>query len=343
MWTRFWRVQTACIALTIACLPGSAHAQPQFVGFDTFPCCGANPVTALNDDGTVAVGIFASSAARSNVPSPFNLLTTDRSTANDVSANGAVVVGSRGIASPTNAYRWTQSGGFVNLIQPQQSIERSEATAVSSNGNVIVGLYRMSQLSPDAGAYHSVRWVAANAWFPESLGALPTTGLTDTRAVACDSSGSVIVGLSNSHGFRWLAEGPDGGPLMAPLPPLSGFDRSDPKAVSGDGRHIVGTCRRSLPSLTYRATRWFGEVGQDLGLPPGCSRSYATAMSENALLVGGSATLTSAGTGPSSVATIWTSTLGMVNLNTYLPSLGVNLGTWKLASITAISADGRTI
>ena len=40
---------------------------------------------------------------------------------------------------------------------------------------------------------------------------------------------------------------------------------------------------------------------------------------------------------------LWTSSLGMVDLNAYLPSLGINLTGWTLNSANAVSGDGRTV
>jgi uncharacterized membrane protein len=42
-------------------------------------------------------------------------------------------------------------------------------------------------------------------------------------------------------------------------------------------------------------------------------------------------------------AVMWTSTLGSVDLNTYLPTLGVNLTGWNLTDAYGISYDGSVI
>ena len=42
-------------------------------------------------------------------------------------------------------------------------------------------------------------------------------------------------------------------------------------------------------------------------------------------------------------AFLWTPSLGMVNLNEYLPTVGVNLDGWTLIEATGLSVDGRTI
>ena len=47
--------------------------------------------------------------------------------------------------------------------------------------------------------------------------------------------------------------------------------------------------------------------------------------------------------GSPDAAMLWTSSLGMVNLNTYLPSLGINLTGWTLSRANGVSGDGRTL
>jgi hypothetical protein len=42
-------------------------------------------------------------------------------------------------------------------------------------------------------------------------------------------------------------------------------------------------------------------------------------------------------------ASLWTSSLGVVDLNTYLPTLGVDLAGWTLGNANGVSADGLTI
>jgi len=42
-------------------------------------------------------------------------------------------------------------------------------------------------------------------------------------------------------------------------------------------------------------------------------------------------------------ANMWTSTLGLVDLNSYLPSIGISLMGWALTDAMGVSADGRTI
>jgi hypothetical protein len=42
-------------------------------------------------------------------------------------------------------------------------------------------------------------------------------------------------------------------------------------------------------------------------------------------------------------ALLWTAGIGLVDLNTYLPSLGIDLSGWVLVDAVGVSDDGRTI
>ena len=66
---------------------------------------------------------------------------SDDSVANDVSANGSVVVGQSTSFSPSNAeaWRWTAAAGMVGLGQLPGGVFGSSASDVSADGLVVVG------------------------------------------------------------------------------------------------------------------------------------------------------------------------------------------------------------
>ena len=76
---------------------------------------------------------------------------------------------------------------------------------------------------------------------------------------------------------------------------------------------------------------------QDLGTLPGGSSSNALGVSGDGLTVVGYDGPVAKG------AFLWTLSLGMVDLNTYLPTLGVDLTGWHLNQSTGVSADGTAI
>jgi hypothetical protein len=126
-------------------------------------------------------------------------------------------------------------------------------------------------------------------------------------------------------------------------------------AVNEAGTVIVG--HYTPPATIGRAYRWTfnglsgdAPLGLDLGTTPGpvpeTRRSLAQGVSEDGSKVVGYALRYDA-TVPASqypkVAFLWTEATGMVELNAYLPTVGVNLDGWDLRVANGISADGRVI
>lgn len=67
---------------------------------------------------------------------------TPRSSAQAVSADGSVVVGRGTGASPydSRAFRWTEAGGMVALVDPAGELLEAQAFDISADGSVIVGV-----------------------------------------------------------------------------------------------------------------------------------------------------------------------------------------------------------
>ena len=61
-------------------------------------------------------------------------------------------------------------------------------------------------------------------------------------------------------------------------------------------------------------------------------------MNADGSVVGGASTLPSGDR-----AFLWTAALGLVDLNTYLPTRGLDLTGWTLTDVRGISADGTVI
>jgi hypothetical protein len=107
--------------------------------------------------------------------------------------------------------------------------------------------------------------------------------------------------------------------------------------VSDDGLVIVGESECVTGTCAFRWTSVGGM--ENLGVAPGHSWSGAYGVSgDGAVVVGGGGDPTSG-----ALATLWTGSLGMVDLNTYLPTLGIDLTGWRLRYAQGISPDGRTI
>jgi probable HAF family extracellular repeat protein len=112
-------------------------------------------------------------------------------------------------------------------------------------------------------------------------------------------------------------------------------------ASNHDGSVIVGLVEVIGPLEShYQAFRWTNAGGAMwLGALPGHVNSFAGGVSADGSVVVGTS---SDELGTSVSAFLWTPALGMVDLNTHLPGLGISLF-GHLREARAVSANGRTI
>lgn len=158
------------------------------------------------------------------------------SIANGVSANGSVVVGYGDAKDPDpnfkfqvyQAFRWTQSTGFVGLGWIDAQNKASQAFGVSADGSVVVG----------SDSFQAFRWTQAEGMV--GIGKGP--GAYAARAIAISADNSTIIGFNaynaqndNNHAFRWRAA-----ESFVDLGILPGDSFSEARAVSSDGSIIVG-------------------------------------------------------------------------------------------------------
>ena len=220
---------------------------------------GATNASAVSSDGTVIVGHglisvtgeFRSEAFRwTRETGPVGLDDLPggsfSSSANDVSADGSVVVGVATTSAGDQAFRWTQSAGIQPLEEGDSpsGFDESQALAVSSDGTVIVGVGWNSD------GIMAFRWTEESGF--ERLGDL-AGGAVESVAYDVSADGSVIVGYSRSsqgiEAFRWTD---DLG--MVGLGDLEGGGfMSRARAVSADGSVIVGS---SESADGVEAFRW---------------------------------------------------------------------------------------
>jgi probable HAF family extracellular repeat protein len=239
------------------------------------------------------------------------------SSAYDVSADGAVVVGwAQNAAERYRAFRWTASGGMQNL--GMLGGDWSEAWGVSADGSVVVGWAENARWQRRA-----FRWQNG---VMQDLGTLPSGYWSWAWGVSAD--GSVVVGWAYDvagleRAFRWTASGG-----MQDLGTLPGGYRSAAYAVSADGSVVVGWAYNAAGD--YRAFRWTAAGGmQDLGtLGDCCSVAYGVS-ADGAVVVG------LAWNAPwGSRAFRWTASGGMQDLGT--------LGGVR-SEAYAVSADGSVV
>jgi probable HAF family extracellular repeat protein len=298
--------------------------------------------TGISDDGAAVVGTstvdidtfhafrWTSDAGMQDLGT---LSDEGQSDAFGLSGDGSVVVGVN--TSPSiveRAFHWTASGGMIDLGTLPKG-DRSWAYGISSDGSVVVGT------STENGLPHAFRWTAAEGM--QDIGTLPNGAWAAAGGVSGD--GAIVVGnalnvccgggLENLRAFRWTASGG-----MQSLGTLPGGRFSQEPSANADGSVIVGSANFAGPDIdAQHVFRWTSEGGmQDLGCPPGGYSCNAYDVSgDGSAIVGRSIT--------QGRALLWTAQLGMVDLNTYLSTLGLDLAGWELIEARAISADGSAI
>jgi probable HAF family extracellular repeat protein len=322
----------------VVCFAAAAAMGQSFSGLGFLPGCTNSSAAAVSADGSVVVGASSgpsgNRAFRWTSAGMVNLGTLPGGTysgAGGVSDDGSVVVGSSDGAAGTRAFRWT-SAGMVDLGLPLDGGGDGEAlnsygNAVSGDGLVVVGMSDPIN--------QGLRWSSAGGML--SLG---TLGGSYSIAYGASFDGSVIVGestVSDDNAFRWTLAGG-----MVSIGTLPGGTASHAFGVSADGGVIVGWSGTS-GFTGARAFRWVAGPGggtmTNLGVLPWRTASRAFGVSGDGLAVVGISGTIAAG----DHAILWTPQLGMVDLNTYLPALGISVSGWTLTAANAISADGRTI
>lgn len=226
---------------------------------------------------------------------------------------------------------------FQGLDDLPGIVFRSEATGVSADGSVVVGVGSSGDPVLFSTRLEAFRWTAVGGMV--ALGDLPG-GKFSSRANGVSADGSVVVGNSISgpgrEAFRWTAtEG------MVGLGDLPGggvggiFFRSDAFGVSADGLVVVGFGTSDLGREAFRWTDGGGMVALgDLPKGFGSLQSIAHGVSGDGSVVVGCGRCF----GDDHEGFRWTADGGMVGLgNLELPE-----GSFKITP-TAVSADGLVV
>lgn len=221
--------------------------------------------------------------------------------------------------------------------------QRSGATGVNGDGSTVVGWSEGG-----GGQNRAFRWTASGGM--ENLG---TLGDRSSGAVAISADGTKIGGnthngvFTTSRPFRWTAIGG-----MQDLGLLQGGSFASAFRMSADGSAITGFAdfHEVGGSREYGIFRWSESLGMEflgaLGLPfAERTETQPNAISASGEVIVGSALDAESGPGGFGryAAVYWTRATGLVDLNTYLPTLGLDLGGYTLRSADAISADGSII
>ena len=299
---------------------------------------------AISDNGSVVVGNTRSfsdpalyQAFRWSMSDGAFIMETlpgmNRGIASSISADGSKIIGTssyRDLENPRGASRaeafiWTAYAGIQQLL-PSETQSQFSAVAISSNGETVLGSRGNTGF-----VYNS------------TVGLLDfgvTRGEGYVTPVGVNSSGTIVFGneefydeennLVGPGPFRWTQSG---GTQNLGVP--NGYDYFSVSASSASGAAMVGISGGvDLPF--EEGFRWTSDGGWEVlgSLSPGDSSTYPTAINFDGSVVVGSST----------EAFIWTEFGGMLALDDYLTSIGVDLSGWSnLGAANAISPDGSAI
>jgi uncharacterized membrane protein len=280
---------------------------------------GRTTVHALSANGEVAVGQTGRGAFRWSSATGMEALGENAGIATDVSADGSVVVGNgASINGLPRALRWTADSGIMTL-EDVGPFSQTYATGVSSDGEITVG-----------GHHHgATRWTADGRMIGVPIG--ETYG---SSAVALSHDGSIVAGtmVSWTDQHREAVRWSDTRGLVR-LGLLPGDTDSHASEMTPDGQVIVGISEHFAAGSGYtsRGFRWTEADGM-VELPV-----FPAGISDDGRVIIGS-TRTVGGE-----PVIWTPETGVINLQPFLTSAGLDLTGWTLTNVTAISGDGTTI
>jgi uncharacterized membrane protein len=280
-----------------------------------------------------------------------------------VSPDGRWVVG-RG-AGASGVFRWSRTNGYIELPGLITNVYSATAEAVTNAGLVVGALPGQTQINQ------------AVLWSGNNITQLLPPGGSATYASGVSADGKVAVGSGSLSAFRWTAKGglvdigtgfrfsgaadvsADGSVVigygylvggtsavptrwtastgMVALPLLPGCISGEARAVSHDGKVVVGGC--SIPG-GYIGYRWTAQGGlESLGaLPGGATRVSVFSTNGDGSVIVGNVTIDN-----QAVAVIWTASSGFRFLSEVLAESGTDLDGWTLSGITDISSDGKTI
>ncbi len=321
------------VALGLAITSLTASAQVTITNLGVLDGIGNSAGGAISRDGSTVVGSSSSVAGgrafrwtRTTGLQNLGLIMDGPNTysyAAGVNADGSVVVGS--CTLPSNNYsdwrgfRWDQSRGMTELepYTSQSNHFYSAASAVTGDGQVAFG-----QTSNRDGT-NAAKWDASGA-----VTLLSTA--SGSVATGCTADGAFAVGTANNQAIRWSANG------NALALSITNATQAHARAISDSGLTIAGDC--TVGGVT-QAFRWNQSGGATrLGLLAGGDYSQAYGISADGSIIVGQAAVAFG-----KHAFIWTQTTGMLDLNTYLTSVGVDMTGWTLKYATGISSDGRSI
>jgi len=245
-----------------------------------------------------------------------------------VNQDGSVVVGQT--TANKHAFLWDEVSGLHDLGELASFSGPTFGAGVSADGLTVAGYTQRDDYSTRA-------WIWTASGGMQDIGELAPG---NSAASGISGDGTIVVGYSAGHAFRWTAE-----TGMVDITPDLGTDNavSGAAGISTDGSTIIGSYNLTpgAPHVWGRQFGWTAETGLfDLPWPPWGDTATP-----------GSAFATSAD-GSRIVgeiidwffyASLWTAQIGTVDLNAYLASRGLDTSDWDLLQTVSISGDGDVI
>lgn len=251
----------------------------------------ASPSYAISADGSTLVGTTDGAALRWSGPGTRQLLGIQspyaRSEALATNADGSVIVGQsytesgiQGIVA-SQAFRWTLAGNLQGLGFLRPGSDRSNATAVTPDGNTITGFSRAN------GVYEGFVWTPSGG-----MTALPfLPGTQDATPTAISADGSIVLGTSGGSIVQWR----NGQVVDLGYP--TGYGAGVSTAMSADG--MVAGGRMRSPTFSDVPAIWTPATGmlpftqylrdRDIHIPAGVTLFSLNAISADGTTFGGSA------------------------------------------------------
>lgn len=323
-------VRTLLALAAITAVSGFAHAQFHNLGTGWWPSDATNGGLVVGSDQNPDGPVYTWTAGTGRV----NIGGGMRGGQVNISHDGAYISGTllNGASGLYEMGRYsTASSTWTSLGSLGASSDGSASSGwgISGDGNMVVGLGWIN-----AGSAHAINWTAGSG--VADMGS--TVAGRSTRANAANYDGSVIVGWQDAtDGFRQAAVWRNG--VQTVITDQNGFSVSEASDVDSAGTWVVGG-----NGPTSQAWRWSEATGlQELGMLAGgfFVRGSATSISGDGSTIVGFERGFGFPTGGEGF--IWREGMGMVNLTTYVQSLGIDTQGIILSLPLGISEDGKTI
>ena len=201
--------------------------------------------------------------------------------------SGQFAVGGMTLSQVSQAFLWRAAQG-ISLLPVPHALQggSSRASAISNDGQYIVGFINYNPSSTSGSVNHAVMWSGLH-----QVSVLPSLNpqLTSSTANAISGDGAIIAGASTTadatlHAVYWERETSTIHDLGA-LNTAVGQDFSNALALNQDGSIIVGVTNTA--DSTFRAFRWTKNTGM-VALPSLGGASQANGISNTGRIIGDS-------------------------------------------------------